>query len=84
VIVFCYSRGDLASYQHLIPETDVKNSNILFVLPPEVEDGEDERVPTLDVVTTDYFSPVIADKFPSADQRIELDIRLPSEEGTGV
>lgn len=84
VIVFSYSRDGLADYHKLIPETEVKNSNILFVLPPEPEDGEDERVATLDVVTNDYFSPVIADKFPSADQRIELDIRLPSEGGTGV
>ena len=84
VIVFCYSRGDLAAYQKLIPETDVKNSNILFLLPAEPEDGGDERVAKLDVVTTDYFAPIIADKFPAPDQRIELDIRLPSEEGTGV
>lgn len=84
VIVFCYSRGDLTDYQKLIPETDVKNSNILFLLPPEPEDGEDERVAKLDVVTTDYFAPIIADKFPGPDQRIELDIRLPREEGTGV
>ena len=84
VMVFCYSRGDLADYQKLIPETDVKNSNILFLHPPVPEDGEDERVATLDVVTTDYLAPIIADKFPAPDQRIELDIRLPSEGGTGV
>ncbi len=84
VIVFSYSRGDLADYQKLIPETDVKNSNVLFLLPPEPEDGEDERVAKLDVVTTDYFAPIVADKFPVPDQRIELDIRLASEEGTRV
>jgi hypothetical protein len=84
VIVFCYSRGDLASYQKLIPQTDVKNSNILFVLPPEPQDGAQEVKATLDVVTRNYLAPIIADKFSSADQRIELDIRLPSEGGTGV
>lgn len=84
MIVFCYSRGDLASYQKLIPETDIKNSNILFIPPPEVDDGQNERVATLDVVTSDHFAPIIADKFPSPDQRIELDIRLPTEGGTGV
>lgn len=84
VIVFCHSRGDLASYQQLIPETDVKNSNILFVLPPMHESGAEEVRATLDVVTSDYFAPITADKFPGPDQRIELDIRLPSEEGIDV
>ncbi|MDD2818116.1 MAG: SIR2 family protein [Candidatus Nanopelagicales bacterium] len=84
VIVFCYSRGDLANYQKLIPDTDIKNGNIQFVLPPEPGEDEDERVATLDVVTSAYFEPIIADKFPEAAQRIELDIRVPSEEGTGV
>jgi hypothetical protein len=84
VIVFCYSRGGLGEYQKLIPETDVKNSNILFVVPPEPEDGGTEIKASLDVVTRAHFAPVIADKFPSPDQRIELDIRLPSEEGTDV
>ena len=84
VIVFCYSRGDLASYQQLIPETDIKNSNMMFVLPPEPGEDDDERVATLDVLTSDYFAPIVADKFPEPDQRIELDIRVPSEEGTGV
>lgn len=84
VIVFCYSRGGLAEYQKLIPETDVKNSNILFVMPPEPEDGGTEIKASLDVVTSTHFAPVVADKFPSPDQRIELDIRLPSEEGTDV
>lgn len=84
VIVFCYSRDDLAGYQKLIPDTEVKNGNILFVLPPEPEDGAKEVKATLDVVTNDYFAPIIADKFPSSNQRIELDIRLPGEKGTDV
>lgn len=84
VIVFCYSGGDLASYLTLIPETEVKNGNILFVRPPKVGGDGDERVATLDVVTSHYFGPIIADRFASPDQRIELDIRLPIEEGTGV
>ncbi|MEI2672299.1 MAG: hypothetical protein V9G13_14570 [Marmoricola sp.] len=81
VIVFCYSHGGLAEYQKLIPETDVKNSNILFVVPPEPEEGSDEVKASLDVVTAGYFVPIIADKFPTPDQRIELDIRIPSEGG---
>lgn len=84
VIVFCYSRGDLANYHELIPDTDIKNGNILFVLPPEPGEDEDERVATLDVVASDHFGPIIADKFPEPDQRIELDIRVPSDEGDGA
>jgi len=84
VIVFGYSRNDLAGYQKLIPDNDIKNGNILFVVPPEPNNGEAERAATLDVVTTDYFAPIIAGKFPEPDQRIELDIRVPSEEGTGA
>lgn len=83
VIVFCYSRAGLASYQELIPDTEIKNGNILFVVPAE-PGHEGERKSTLDVVTDDYFAPIIADKFPEPDQRIELDIRVPGEAGTGV
>lgn len=84
VIVFCYSREGLADYHKLIPDTDVKNSNIEFAVPCKPEDGAEEVKLTLDVVTTSYFAPIIADKFPVADQHIELDIRLPSEAGTDV
>jgi len=84
VIVFCYSRGDLTSYQKLIPDIDIKNGNVLFVLPPAPCGGDDERVATLDVLTSDYFAPIIADKFPEPDQRIELDIRVPRDEGDGA
>ena len=84
VIVFSYSRDDLADYQKLIPETDVKNGNILFVVPPEPAVDAKEVKATLDVVTNDYFAPIIADKFPTSGQRIELDIRLPGEEGPDV
>lgn len=84
VIVFCYSRGDLASYQTLMPETDVKNGNILFVLPQEPGEDDIERMATLDVVAADYFAPIIADKFREPDQRIELDIRVPIDEGTSA
>jgi hypothetical protein len=84
VIVFCYSRNGLAEYQELIPESDIKNGNILFVIPEQPSDGDEERSATLDVVTDDYFTPIVADKFPEPDQRIELDIRLPSEDGADV
>lgn len=84
VIVFCYSRGDLAEYRTLIPDTDVKNGNILFIVQPAAEEGAVEIKASLDVVTTDYFAPIVADRFPAPDQRIELDIRVPAELGTDV
>lgn len=84
VIVFCYSRDGLAEYQKLMPETDVKNGNIVFVAPPAPKDGGSEIKASLDIVTSDYFAPIIEDKFPAPDQRIELDIRLPAGEGRDV
>lgn len=84
VIVFCYERAALADFKRLIPETDVKNNNFLFVIPPEPEAGDSEAKATLDAVTARYFAPIIADKFPTPDQRIELDIRIPHEDGTDV
>lgn len=84
VIVFCYGRADRAEYQRLIPDIDVKNSNIFFIVPAEPEEGSDEIKMTLDVVTRDYFTPIIGDKFPEPDQRIELGIRISSGENADV
>lgn len=75
VIVFCYSRGGLQSYEHLLPDADVKNGNIEFVVPAEPSEGEKERKISLDVLESDYFAPIVPDKIPDPDQRIELDIR---------
>ena len=75
VIVFCFSRKDREAYTRLLPDTEVKNGNILFVAPAEPTQGEVERFATLDVVEEQYFAPVVADRLPQPDQRIELDIR---------
>ncbi|BBY63937.1 hypothetical protein [Mycolicibacterium helvum] len=55
VIVFCYSRGDRRSYEQLLPDTEVKNGNILFVAPSEPGIDENERFATLDVIEQDYL-----------------------------
>lgn len=75
VIVFCFSRKDGEGYTRLLPDTEVKNGNILFVVPPAPTEGETERFATLNVVEEEYFAPIVADKLPQPDQRIELDIR---------
>ncbi|MES5379216.1 SIR2 family protein [Mycolicibacterium conceptionense] len=75
VIVFCFSRKDRTAYTRLLPDTEVKNANILFVAPGAPAEGETERFATLDVVEEEYFAPVVADRLPQPDQRIELDIR---------
>lgn len=80
VIVFCYSRADRTNYQMLLPDPDVKNGNIQFVTPLDPAEGEEERRVTLDVLETDYFAPIVRDKLPEPDQRIELDIRTPDAE----
>ncbi|TNU73418.1 hypothetical protein FH969_11560, partial [Miniimonas arenae] len=43
VVVFCYSRGGLKDYEVLLPDTEVKNGNIQFVIPDEPGEGLVER-----------------------------------------
>lgn len=83
VIVFCYSRGGIQSYEQLLPDADIKNGNIEFVAPAEPNEGEDERKISLDVLESDYFAPIVLDKIPEPDQRIELDIRTSMTEKSG-
>lgn len=83
VIVFCYSRGGLAAYEKLLPDTEVKNGNIQFVVPEEPSEDEKERKISLDVLESDYFAPIIRDKVPEPDQRIELDIHTSTSEPPG-
>lgn len=78
VVVFCYSRGGLTDYETLLPNTEVKNGNIQFVAPDDPGEDEDERKIDLDVLESDYFAPIVRDKIPAPDQRIELDIRTAS------
>ena len=80
VIVFCYSREGLQSYEQFLPDAEVKNGNIEFVVPAKPGDGEEERKISLDILESDYFAPIVRDKIPGPDQRIELDIRAPMME----
>ena len=75
VVVFCYSRASLKAYETLLPDTEVKNGNLQFVVPDEPGEGEGERKLSLDVLESDYFAPIVRDKVPAPEQRIELDIR---------
>lgn len=84
VVVFCYSREGLSDYEKLIPDTEVKNGNVLFVTPDEPSEGETERKISLDILDSDYFAPIVRDKIPAPDQRIELDIRTGSMEPTSA
>lgn len=83
VIVFCYSRGGLQGYEQLLPVAEVKNGNIEFVVPAEPVEGEEERKISLDVLESEYFAPIVRDKIPDPDQRIELDIRASMTETSG-
>jgi hypothetical protein len=78
VIVFCYSRSDRETYARLMPEMEIKNGNILFVAPLDPAGEDTERYATLDIIEQDFFAPIVADKIPQPDQRIELDIRTTS------
>lgn len=80
VVVFSYAREGLKEYMALLPDTEVKNGNIQFVIPEEPEGGLEERKINLAVLESDYFAPIVRDKVPVPDQRIELDIRTTSAE----
>ena len=43
VIVFCYSREGLQSYEQFLPDAEVKNGNIEFVVPAKPGDGEEDQ-----------------------------------------
>lgn len=75
VVIFCYSREALPDYEKLLPDTEIKNGNIVFVTPGQPNEGEAERKISLDVLDSDFFAPIVRDKVPAPDQRIELDIR---------
>ncbi|NYI71705.1 hypothetical protein GGQ54_002265 [Naumannella cuiyingiana] len=83
VIVFCYSRGGLNAYEKLLPDAEIKNGNIQFAVPDEPSEDEEERKISLDVLESDYFAPIIRDKVPEPDQRIELDIHTSTSEPLG-
>jgi hypothetical protein len=83
VVIFCYSRADRTAYAKLLPEGEVKNGNILYVQPAELEDHSGERSISLDTLEADFFAPVIADRVPQPDQRIELDIRTDAGDANG-
>ena len=83
VFVFCYSRGGLQLYEQLLPDADVKNGNIEFVAPAEPPEGKRERKISLDVLESDYFAPIVPDKIPDPDQRIEIDIHTSTTETSG-
>ena len=67
VIVFCYSREGLQSYEQFLPDAEVKNGNIEFVVPAKPGDGEEERKISLDILESDYFAPIVRDKIPDPD-----------------
>jgi len=83
VVIFCYSRGEREAYENLLPDSEVKNGNIQLVIPEQPAEGQKERTITLDVLESDYFAPIVRDKVPDPDQRIELDIRTGPSEPTG-
>lgn len=82
VVVFCYRRSDRAAYEALLPEPEVKNGNVLFVTPFAPEEGTEELALDLDRVRDTYFAPLISDPMHAADQVIQLDVRVGSEQSS--
>lgn len=79
VVIFCYQRSDRADYEALLPESEIKNSNISFVAPAKPQEKKEELVLDLDQLHQAYFEPLTADVAPGADQIIALDIRAGKE-----
>lgn len=79
VVVFCYTRESLNDYMALLPDVEVKNGNIQFVIPEEPDDEQEERRINLAILESHYFAPIVRDKVAAPDQRIELDIRTTAE-----
>lgn len=74
VIVFCYSYKDWKSFKQLLPDVDIKNDNIKFIIPDEPREDKKERKITLDVLVSDYLTPIVPEKISDLDPRIENDI----------
>lgn len=79
VIVFCYSREDRQSYRQLLPDADVKNGNIEFFDPTAPSEGEEERKISLDVLVSDYLTPIV----PDSDKQREHDTHSSAGEASG-
>jgi len=80
VIVFCYRRSDREAYEALLPEPEIKNDNVLFVTPFAPEEGAEELLLDLDRLRETYFAPLVSDPPSIADQVIQLDVRVGSEQ----
>lgn len=74
VIVFCYSYKDRKSFKQHLPDVDIKNDNIKFIIPDEPRENKKERKITLDVLVSDYLTPIVSEKISDLDSRIENDI----------
>lgn len=79
VIVFCYRRSHRADYEALLPESEVKNGNVLLVTPFAPAEGDDEMVLDLDRLRETYFAPLVSDPLPAPDHVVELDVRVGPE-----
>jgi len=75
LVVFCFSATDRDAYDELIPEVQVPNGNISYVLP---QDGDDRL--DLDTVVKRCFAPLASAPSPASDQRVEQAFDAPGSE----
>lgn len=76
VIIFCYRQSHRADYEALLPESEVKNGNVVLVTPFAPAEGEDELVLDFDRLRESYFAPLVSDPLPAPDHVVELDVRV--------
>jgi len=67
LVVFCFCRSDRDAYEALMPDVQVPNGNISYVVPLG---NEDDRL-DLDTVVNRYFAPLASAPSIGSDERIE-------------
>lgn len=59
IVIFCYSEGDRSVYEELLPESEVKNGNVMCVVPRPQADGTAGECISLDNLDRDYFAEIL-------------------------
>ncbi len=79
VIAFCYDQVAHVEMRELFPPEKVRNGNILFVQPAKLEDTNEDKKITLEVLVEDWLAPMLAERPIAPDHVIEVKLGLPDK-----
>ncbi|WP_316272142.1 SIR2 family protein [Actinomyces sp.] len=82
VIVFCYARSEISTFEALLGIADAKNGNIEIIGPEEPSPNQEEQKLDLDTLNALYFEPMVQLEPKSSNQRIDIDINFPTTEAS--